>query len=509
MTSEVPTGPFSIPDLPVVTGQGQVQLVVRDLLGREQVITDSFYASSRLLKRGLHEFAYELGAERESYGLQSNDYDRAFFAGTHRFGFTDRFTGEARVEALSGQYTAGLGGALLLGRFGVVHGSLAGSHGDRGAGGLVMLGFEHSSRRFGFGFNLEMATEEFAQLGLLEDQLAPKSRGQVFVSVPLRRAGSISLSYLRREERDPEIGLFESLNASYQVSLGRVGYLSMFASRIQGQENDTIIGLNFTRSLGPRTTSGASGTFSNDSDQLLARVQRSLPVGSGVGYYARAGMLDQQRFDAGVSAQNDIGTVQLEVSHSSGETGTRASASGGLAWLDGDVHFSRRMDDSFGVVRVGDFEGVRIYADNQHVATTDADGRALLPRLRAYEENPLRIEVGDLPLDARVAQLEQKAVPYFRSGLVVDFAVSRSRNAIFHLLRPSGEPVPAGSIITAPNGERFPVGYDGEAFVTGVDTGTSLSARWNGTSCAFELVLPETDDPMPDLGTLTCRETQP
>jgi outer membrane usher protein len=67
--------------------------------------------------------------------------------------------------------------------------------------------------------------------------------------------------------------------------------------------------------------------------------------------------------------------------------------------------------------------------------------------------------------------------------------------------------VPAGSIITAPGGERFPVGYNGQAFVTGLDSGTALVARWNGTACAFELNLPEGEDPMPDLGVISCTES--
>jgi outer membrane usher protein len=168
------------------------------------------------------------------------------------------------------------------------------------------------------------------------------------------------------------------------------------------------------------------------------------------------------------------------------------------------------MDQSFAIVEVGDFAGVRVYADNQHVATTDADGRALLPRLRAYEENPVRIEVGDLPIAARIEQVEQRAVPWYRSGLVVEFAVSRARSASFRLRRPGGEPVPAGSVIHTPGGEPFPVGYDGEAFVTGVEPGAPLSARWNGTRCDFELTWPPAvdagADPLPDLGTITCRE---
>jgi outer membrane usher protein len=510
MTSEVPTGPFEIPDLPAVTGQGQVQLVVTDLLGRQQVITDSFYVSSRLLQAGLHEFSYELGAERDAYGYEGFDYGEVFGTGTHRYGVNDRLTAEARVEILSGQYTAGAGAALLLGGFGVIHGAAAGSHADRGNGGQLTLGFEHASRRLGFGFSLQLASAAFTQLGLRDDDLAPRARGQAWLSLPFGRAGSVSLSYLRRDERDPDQGLFESFNVSYQRSLGRFLQLGVFASRIRGQQDDHVIGFNLTRAFGTRTTSSLNGNFSRDSDQLVMQIQRGLPFGPGFGYYARAGGLDHDRFDAGVSAQNDMGTWRLEASHAEGQTGLRATASGGLAWLGGGVHLSRRMDQSFAIVEVGDFAGVRVYADNQHVATTDADGRALLPRLRAYEENPVRIEVGDLPIAARIEQVEQRAVPWYRSGLIVEFAVSRARSASFRLRRPGGEPVPAGSVIHTPGGEPFPVGYDGEAFVTGVEPGASLSARWNGTRCDFELTWPPAvdagADPLPDLGTITCRE---
>ena len=504
MQSEVPTGPFSITDLPTVTGQGEVQLVVRDLLGRELLITDSFYVSSRLLREGLHEFSYEMGAERESYGQESNDYGRAFAAGTHRYGFNEIFTGELRAELSSGQYTAGAGGALLFERFGLLHAALAGSYGDRGAGGQVSVGFERSSRQLGVGLNFQVATSDFVQLGFTQERPPPRRVGQAWVSVPFKRAGSLSLSFLRRDEQDDS--RFESITAGYQVSLGRFGYLSASATRLRAEQEDTLLGLSYTQLLGTRTSSSASANFSQAGEQLLMQLQRSLPVGSGYGYRFRAGMLDQERLDAGISAQNDYGTLDLDVSHAYGQTGVRASTRGGIAWLDKRLHTSRSMDQSFAVVRVGDFEGVKVYADNQHVATTDQDGRALVPRLRPYEENPLHIDVGDLPLDARIEQVEYKAVPYFRSGLVVNFEVNRSRNAIFRLKRANGEPVPAGSVIFLPNGDQFPVGYDGEAFVTGAVSGTSLTAGWNGTRCAFELTLPDSEDPLPDLGTITCEE---
>ena len=76
MSREVPSGPFSIQDLPVTTGQGDARLVVRDILGREQVITQPFYATPRLLKPGLQEYSYELGFVRRNFGTDSNNYGR-------------------------------------------------------------------------------------------------------------------------------------------------------------------------------------------------------------------------------------------------------------------------------------------------------------------------------------------------------------------------------------------------------------------------------------------------
>jgi len=49
---QVRPGPFQLRDVPVVTGGGEVQVVVRDLLGRETVTRQSYYAAPELLRRG-------------------------------------------------------------------------------------------------------------------------------------------------------------------------------------------------------------------------------------------------------------------------------------------------------------------------------------------------------------------------------------------------------------------------------------------------------------------------
>ncbi len=71
---QVRPGPFSIGNVPPITGTGDLTLVVRDELGREQVISRPFYASASLLRAGLSDFTYEAGYLRENYGVSSDDY---------------------------------------------------------------------------------------------------------------------------------------------------------------------------------------------------------------------------------------------------------------------------------------------------------------------------------------------------------------------------------------------------------------------------------------------------
>jgi outer membrane usher protein len=109
-------------------------LVIRDIIGREQVITQPFYATSRLLKQGLHDYSYELGFARNNYGTDSNNYGRLLAVGTHRLGLTEQLTGEAHGEFLSNQQTVGIGGVMMLPAAGVLSGSFAASHSDKGIG---------------------------------------------------------------------------------------------------------------------------------------------------------------------------------------------------------------------------------------------------------------------------------------------------------------------------------------------------------------------------------------
>jgi outer membrane usher protein len=505
---DVPSGPFTIQDLPIVTGQGDIRMVVRDMLGREQVVTQPFYASGGLLAPGLRDYSYELGFERENYGLVSNDYGRLVAAATERRGFSDRFTGELHVEATRDQQTLGFGSTVLLGNAGVLTASVAGSHDDAGTGALMELGIQHQSRYFSYGARTRLTTDGFAQLGYSPVSRPPRQTSSAFISTSVGRFGSLGMNYTRQAFRDQDD--VELLGVNYSRSLGWLGYLSMSALRFLGGDPSPLFSLTLTVPLGAADSTSFSGQSHGGDARGTVQYQHRLPVGTGVGYRLQAGLGANDPRQVDLSLQNDVGTYAFGAASTRDGQAYQASVRGGVALLGGKLFPSRHIDGSFAVVQVPGFADVRVYADNQLVGTTDRDGYALVPRLRPYQKNPIRIEQADLPLDAQIKGLQVDAVPYYQSALALTFPVTRSRGAVVVIELADGSSLPAGTEVAVDGGTvLFPVGLRGEVYLTGLAETSHLHATWNGQSCDMTISFPDTHDPLPRLGPVTCRGIDP
>jgi outer membrane usher protein len=514
MRREVPSGPFTIQDLPVINGQGDAQLVVRDILGREQVITKPFFTSSRLLKQGLQSYSYELGFVRKNFGIDSNNYGRLMAVGTHRLGYTEKFTGEVHGELLGSQQSVGLGGVLLSPAAGILSGNLAMSNSKKGVGGLLGLGFQRQSGNFSVGVNTQLTSQNFAKLGLQSETLAPRHINQMVVKMATNYFGSFAVNYTQQAFRDMEG--YKSLSGSYVREVAGLGNLSASVTRYLNAEAKTVFGLNFSMNLDLGKRRGANINISAKPGGNNANLQlnRRLPAGSGVGYRLVSGLSDTDRREAEVSLQNGVGNYSLAAGQSQGQTAFRGSASGGVAFLGGSSFFSRRITDSFAVVQVPGYAGVGIYADNQLSTRTDSKGNALLTGLRSYQKNLVRIEQSNIPLDAQIDTLQLDAVPYFRSGLVLKFPVKRSRGALLTVVLENGELLPAGAQVEIINenileNELYPTGMGGEVYLTELELENQLRVIWKEQSCEFSLPFPETTDPLPHLGTYICIGVEP
>ena len=217
VSEEVPAGPFEIDNLPVVTGAGEVQLRVTDLLGREQFLTQSYYVSPRLLKEGLSDYSVELGFERERFNDAQFDYGRPLLIGNESYGFTDALTGDVRAEISDNRQAFGLGGAALLGNYGLVSAGVIGSRDDdAGEGYEAFADYEYRGRNFNVGLRTEYADEKFRQIG--QDREPIKRTDQVAVGVglgPVGRLGAIMINTETRNDQDRR-----SVVGNYSVPLG-------------------------------------------------------------------------------------------------------------------------------------------------------------------------------------------------------------------------------------------------------------------------------------------------
>ena len=509
-SSQLPAGPFVIDRLPTVSGSGNVNVVVRDALGREQVLTQSFYSSPSLLAPGLSQYSFNLGSVREDYALASTRYGTLLTEGSYRRGIWRNFTLEGHAEyQRGGAHAAGVDAAIGIGDLGLVTLQAAGGGDATGSGWLRGAGFERNGSRLSFLVSDAWYGRNFAQVGEPQDpalRLRERRLGQL--GLAMGRFGSLSLAYVRQAYRGTQAE--QTLSVTHSRSLGRNGSLNLTVTRLLGAQPSTSVYLFYVLPLGHRRAAtasfvGGSGS-SAPANEAIATMTQSPPVGPGMGY--RVSASSAGNYDADWRRQYAAAAVELETARNAGVTGTSAYFSGSLTFLDHRLNATRQIDGSFAMVDLGGLANVPIYVENQLTTHTDSSGKAILYNLRPYEANLISVDPADLPLDTTIGSARAVVAPPYRSGVVVRFPIERTRGATMRLVTPDGKPVPVGAIVDF-KGSAFPVVLQGLVYVTGYDHGLGATARWPGGACHFRVPPPLDDDPLPDLGTIRCRMIAP
>jgi outer membrane usher protein len=499
-TREVPPGAFTLTGFPLVTGSGTVEMVVRDALGRETVVRQAYYAAPGLLRAGLTDFSYEIGFLRRDYAVAGASYGPPAASATHRLGLTDRLTVEAHAAASARTQQGGGGADLAFPRLGLLRVSAAASRSRDGASGhSFAMAFEHRSRGFSFGGSATRASEGYRQVGDDRSPPALDLRASAGLS---ERWGALGLSYLRRDYRDGRADS-EVAGGNASLRLGALGTLRLAARTSLSGPGDSAAELSLSTRLGPRTSLGAAAGVRDGAGFASLLLQRNAPAGEGWGYRALATAGPRESLVAALQLNTDFGQYDAELTYRDGRTGARLRVSGGIGMAGGEMFAAQRLADSFAVVDAGQ-PGVRVYADNHLVGRTGGDGRVVVPRLRGYEENRIRLEVADLPLDVEVTSAETRVRPYARRGVAVDMRARRTRSALVRLERPGVGPVPAGATVEV-GGRSFIAAPGGEIFLSGLADANRLEAIWPEGRCDFELEMPAGTDPQPDLGIRPCR----
>jgi outer membrane usher protein len=497
---DVDQGPFTLNQTPLVTGAGEVTVVVRDALGVERRVTTSYYVSSRLLRRGLSDYSIEIGAERNNYGVESFDYGEAFAAGSYRRGVTDWLTLESRAEASGKVQNIGGGFSAIwpaAGEFGL---AAAVSNSRDGEGALFRAYYSRISSAWNVSVSYQRATDDFAQIGVRTMTEQIRELLSASAGLSFGRYGSIGAAYTDLRLGDQSRTRVGSLN--YGAPLGDRAFFNIFAlrSQVEGEGGAITVGLGLTIPLGPRS----SAYLQADSNNATAEYRRNPPTDQGWGYRLSANQGDIERQEAEVTWRGQPGQVTVQASHADSGTAGRLLATGGMIFAGGGAFATRRVEGGFALVEAPGQANVRIYQENRLVARTDASGHAILPALRAYDDNKIGLAAGDLPLDVHMGGDVLNVVPRFYGGVAARFDIDQDHGGTAVLQLPDGRPVEAGASVYV-DGVRTFVGYDGEVFVSAIRQGTVLDVRRVEGACRAVLPSAPVGVVLPRLGPIICQ----
>ena len=508
-TSQVPTGPFAIDNFPLLTGNGQARVVVRDVLGRETVLVQDFFSHASLLEENLSDWSFEAGAVRRNLGTSNADYGQRFASGMWRYGINKRLTVETRGEY--GQSTQGGGVGLVYALpFGLLgQGAVATSRdASAGNGQHWLVGVERSSLRHGFSLRSESASRGYRQIGQDSNILPYKQQLSGNYTYSSERFGAVGVGYARINSYDQ--GPLTTYSANYAIRVGERSSLSLNAVRVTGRDgivNSTSVGLSLLIPLENRISLASSVTRRNGEIDAYISASQSVSGDTGLGWRTLAGQRSKQNYaEGGLYYQSNKGLLTADANASAAQQTLRLGAQGGLVGMDGQFFATRRVQESFALVEVPGYANVGVGFQGNILARTDKDGKALVARLLPYQANSIRLNPSELPISAELDSIEQVVVPGNRSGVIVKFPVRSGRGALVKIIFDDGEPAPAGAEIELVGDKQvFFVARRGEAFITGLQTNNVIRLKWNGTTCQLDVKIPagEADD-IARVGPLQC-----
>lgn len=490
-TAKVPAGPFTLDAIPAISGNGDVSVVVRDILGRETVITQPFFVASDLLAPGLNDWSVEAGKLRQDLGSASSHYADAFASGMWRRGLTSTFTAEGRAETTRSRSTVAMAGlqaigGQLLARVGAAtsHDDVLGS-GHRWSGSLDWRGRVNSGL-----LSAEASSRSFRYLGESVGVAPPRLQVAAQAGLFLANYGRLGAGLAVQYPYDlPRIA---TASLSYTAVLRDNWQVITTLSRAFGSTNATTLAVMLNIPLSKRNMSTTSVQARTGQTDAYESVSHSPDAGYGTAWRVLGGeQAGRPRAETAAYYFGPQGIASAELSATPEETHLRLGANGGLLYTTGKVFALPHHDTSAALVRVAGYSGIGVGLGQQVSTHTDADGYALVSRLNAYQANPIRLDPNDLPITAEIDSIEIPAVPPWRAVALVDFPVRGGRGAMIPVLFEDGKPAPMGATVHIEGEDRqFYVGRKGEAYVTGLKDRNRLRLRWHRNTCDLDVQLP-------------------
>ena len=522
--NQITPGAFRIDNIPVVSGSGNVNVVVTDILGRQQVINIPYFTTGELLKPGLHDYSYSVGLIRTNYGQNNLSYSKPAFEATDSLGVSPDFTRQWHLEVESMDKQAFGYGGNKLNKWGMSKFVIAGSRNSNGFGGMINYGTQYAApkNRYTIMLNLEMDSPYFSKLGSDNNQLAPSLISQLSLSIPIKNGNNLGFSYTRQSSRgntqnDANTSSTSGSNAnifgvSYQTRIFKDWSLAFAGTYSSGNgTNNRAFSLSLTKTFQNQTNLSLMASQDSTGTGQSVAISNNSNIYSKFGYNLEVDTGNRRNYRGSIAKDTDYGSYSLAAEHSEGANIYRGQSSGGVVYIDKGIYFGKKTLGSFGLVKVPKYKDVKIQLSNLTVAHTDKNGNAILPALLPYQENKIGIDVSDLPLDTKIEEIEKIVKPYARTGVIIPFSVKKSRGLLMQVTRKDGSALPPDTVVLVNRKDYAYIATEGTLYITEVDLEktTEIIAPFGERSCLIMVDLkkiPGIDlkDPVIDIGKIAC-----
>ena len=518
-------GLVRLDNLVLPSGSADVELVLRDELGRERRIEALLFGSSRLLRPGVHEYSYGVGLQRGDLSGTGFNYGDPVGIAFHRVGLGRRITAGARLEATRGVASGGASAAVLFGSLGEVETGFGYSSSDLGVGHAGFLDYRFVRRGLFMVLGGRLQTERYATVANATGAEASTASARGSVGTSLPGIGFFSGDFVARRVAHDWSTL---VGGRFRGVLGRSTSIDLALARGTGDRQGWEFSATLTMLLSNRSSARLTAERREGRNGQRLALFRSTPVGTGISY-----RLDVERRDAVGGAQTEgsgsvryrgrLAEMELRFRRSNDRDLASARLAGALTWMGGSMHVSRPITRGFALVRVGDLEGVEVRFRNRPVGRTGRSGTLFLPELSPYSHNRIQVTPRDLPLEIELPETRQIVATPFRGGGIVDFPVQRFQSFVGKILVVSDDDDPRLSLVAGePKLAEFAqlsvetgadggplttiVGRDGLMYLENLSPGDyDATVTLRGRACSIVIEIPDTDGVRIDLGEIACR----
>ncbi|UVL62794.1 fimbria/pilus outer membrane usher protein [Pseudomonas sp. B21-032] len=455
----VPPGPFALSALPQLDRRTDLEVTVIEASGEQR----SFTVPSALVAVEVPAPGFVVGA-----GQVRDSRDSGHEPWVVSGGWTQAINSNATLSSgliVAEDYHA-VGGAIGLQTWSGAHtqwlvqSSQASVEGVRGLQAQLAL-----SQRLGENWSLSAAAtrQTSGYRSLHESQFISEAAGHpggardqysAGLSWSQPWLGSLSATYGRSTRFDGSSTSRSS--ASWGQRFGQVSVSASAEWNLSGGDGlGNAVYLSLSMPLGERRRLRTSMRNSGGQSRVGVTLQEQLDETTSYRLGAeRAGGDGELDLNAGVSLLPRHAQLDLNYTgYGNGNRSYSAGLRGGLLLDGGGATLSPYpLQDTFGVLSVGDVSGVEVSTPSGPV-WTDGSGRAVLARLAPYAPSSVEVKTRSLPRNIDISN--GAAVIQAGRGAVarVDFAAASTRRALLQATHVDGSALPVGAVVTDGEGE--------------------------------------------------------